>query len=36
MFISAGISGRPGSIIGSLIDAADMEETTGGGAVGSF
>jgi len=27
MFIGAGISGRPGSILGSLIDAQDMEKT---------
>lgn len=26
MLIAAGISGRPGSIIGALIDAEDMQE----------
>jgi len=26
MFLAAGITGRPGSIIGALIDAEDMEE----------
>jgi hypothetical protein len=35
MFIAAGIGGRPGSIIGSLIDAEDMSET-GGSASGDF
>lgn len=27
MFIAAGIIGHPGSILGALIDAADMEKT---------
>jgi len=35
MFIAAGISGKPGSILGSLIDAQDMT-VGGGGAVGTF
>ncbi len=28
MFIAAGLTGRPGSIIGSLVDAPDMVEAT--------
>ncbi len=36
MLIAAGITGRPGSIIGALVDAGSMEERTGQGAVGDF
>jgi len=28
MLIAAGITGRPGSIIGALVDAGSMEEVT--------
>jgi len=28
MLLAAGITGRPGSILGALIDAEDMQETS--------
>ena len=36
MLVAAGLVGRPGSILGALIDADHMELSSGGGSSGGF
>jgi hypothetical protein len=36
LFIAAGLGGKPGSLLGALIDAEDMASIGDGGSTGEF